>query len=238
MVLAQRSKSYLEDLLEYRRILRQRNRILFDARSGRGLEPELIDPWTDNLVRTGSRIMARRSEFVREFLKVLVPVHHSLAGSDDDIEVVYHGTPAVSAGTDVPTIAADFHSALESFGSEEMRRGVTMAGPQRDDLVMSLNGMSVQDHASQGQHKTILLSMKIAERDYLSSALEESPVLLLDDLFGELDAERSERIVRLVSGLGQSVITTTSDKTLGPAGILLENARRFLVRSGTCEALV
>jgi DNA replication and repair protein RecF len=182
--------------------------------------------------------MIRRSEFVREFIKVLVPVHQTLAGCQDDIEVVYQSTPAVTGTTDAATVAADFHIALESSRGEEMRRGLTMAGPQRDDLLMSLNGLNVQNHASQGQHKTILLAMKIAEREYLSSTLEENPVLLLDDLFGELDAERSERIVRMVSTLGQSVITTTSDKTYGGAGMLLENARRFLVRSGTCEALV
>jgi len=237
MVLAQRSRSYLEDLLEYRRVLRQRNRLLFEAKGSRGLDEQILDPWTENLVRTGSRIMARRREFVSEFLKVLLRTHQSLAGSQDEIEVSYRSIPAVSDGADSSTIAAEFCTTLETSRTEEMRRGLTLAGPQRDDLVMTLNRMSVQDHASQGQHKTLLLSMKIAECDYLSSALEENPVLLLDDLFGELDMERSERIVRLISTLGQSIITATSDKTFGGTGTVNANARRFLVKSGTCEAL-
>ena len=101
---------------------------------------------------------------------------------------------------------------------------------------MTLNLLSVQDHASQGQHKTFLLAMKIAEFDYLAEALDETPVLLLDDLFGELDLERAGRIVGLVSSLGQSIITTTSDTTFGGTRILNGTTRRFFVKDGTCEA--
>jgi len=238
LVLAQRSRTYLEDLLEYRRVLRQRNRLLFEAKGGYGLDGELLQPWTESLVSTGSRIMARRREFVAEFLGVLRRAHESLAGDGDEIEVSYRSIPAVPEGADVPAIAAEFSRTLELTRNEEMRRGLTLAGPQRDDLVMTLNRLSVQDHASQGQHKTLLLSMKIAECDYLASTLDENPVLLLDDLFGELDMERSERIVRLISTLGQSIITTTSDSFFGGFDVLNGKARRFLVKSGTCEVIV
>jgi DNA replication and repair protein RecF len=233
MVLAQRSRSYLEDLLEYRKVLRQRNHLLVEAKAGRGMDHNLLEPWTESLAGIGGRIVARRRDFVREFQGVLLRTHETLAGTDDAIGLSYRTTPPVPDGSDAVGVAECLGAALRDARNAEFRRGVTLAGPQRDDLVMILNGMSVQEHASQGQHKTFLLAMKIAEFAYLAAALEETPVLLLDDLFGELDLERSGRIVALVSTLGQSIITTTSATNVGVNG----TARRFLVKSGTCEVI-
>ena len=118
---------------------------------------------------------------------------------------------------------------------EERRRGVTLAGPHRDDLVIAINGMNAQNHASQGQHKTLLLAMKLAEFGYLAEALDEVPVLLLDDLFSELDAERSDRMIRLVSELGQSVVTATSQPAFRPDGMTSERQRTIYVEDGACR---
>ncbi len=237
MVLAQRSRSYLEDLLEYRKVLRQRNHLLVEAKANRIIDLDLLEPWTESLARIGGRIVARRRDFVVEFQDVLLRSHETLAGKEDAIGLSYRTTPAITDGLDSDAIASLLGTALREAGQAEVRRGVTLSGPQRDDLALTLNGMSVQDHASQGQHKTFLLAMKIAEFDYLAGALEETPALLLDDLFGELDLERAGRIVELVSTLGQSIITTTSDTTFGGTKVLNGTTRRFAVSKGTCEVL-
>jgi DNA replication and repair protein RecF len=177
----------------------------------------------------------RRREFVTEFQAVLLETHEALAGKEDEVGLSYRTTPGVGDGRDTNATAAALAAALREAQPAEVRRGVTLAGPQRDDIVMTLNRMSVQDHASQGQHKTLLLAMKVAEFDYLAGALDETPILLLDDLFGELDLERAGRIVELVSTLGQSIITTTSDTTFGGTRVLNGSTRRFVVKNGTCE---
>lgn len=235
MVLAQRSRSYLEDLLEYRRVLRQRNKLLFEAKGGRGITNEILRPWSENLTRTGARIIDRRRRFVADFLPAFIRVYRMITQDHEDVSMEYQTTPKLPDELGTESLQDQLTAALVGTEREERRRGATLVGPHRDDLALSINGMSAQDHASQGQHKTLLLAMKIAEFEYLAGALDEVPVLLLDDLFSELDESRSDRIIRLVSGLGQSVITATTDPFFHGDGMRGDPPRKVIVEDGTCR---
>ena len=235
LVLSQQSRSYFEDILEYRRVLKQRNALLAEAKTNGQLNESYLSPWSESITKIGSRIVHRRRDFVADFRTRLSGVYPKLAGFHEEVDGWYQTTPAIEPGADPTTIAVGLAAELDRMKSEELRRGASLVGPHRDDLVMTINGIDVQSYASQGQHKTLLLAMKIAEFEYLKAARGEVPVLLLDDLFGELDPERSERIIGVVSGLGQSIITTTDDGMFRSSVSWNSKHRRFIVESGTCR---
>jgi DNA replication and repair protein RecF len=112
---------------------------------------------------------------------------------------------------------------------------MTLAGPHRDDLRLTINGMDVQRFASQGQHKTLLVAMKIAEYSYMRGMLDETPMFLLDDAFSELDTGRVHRILEFAGGLGQVMITTTEGTVFGRSVTWGNHNRRFSVEHGTCR---
>jgi DNA replication and repair protein RecF len=116
---------------------------------------------------------------------------------------------------------------------EEERRGSTLVGPHRDDLAFHVAGFPLQDYGSQGQHKTCLVALKFAEREVLLEQRGEAPQVLLDDLFSDVDAERSSRILERLGSMGQCVITTTDLAHFGQPSYGIQT---LYVASGTCTA--
>ncbi len=248
LLLSQISRSYLEDVLEYRRVLKQRNKLLLDAKLERLYSPELIEPWTEGLVHLGSRIILHRLQFVREFqeyvkraYKDLVydrvggrnPARPSLpAGWDEEPGVAYNSLDGVEEAQDAQAIASLMMSEIERRTFEERKRGATLVGPHRDDLVLKIDDISVQHYASQGQHKTMLVALKIAEFFYLKERREEVPIFLLDDVFSELDDKRSRLLLNTVSSLGQTFITTTDESVFHGAVEWDGVNRKFFVEGG------
>jgi DNA replication and repair protein RecF len=234
VVLSQFSRAYLEDLLEYRRVLRQRNRVLAEARE-EGRDPSrALEPWSESLALYGSRIVVRRAEFISSFVPYVRQAHASVAGGREEPALTYASGTGELGEPSVEKV----HRRLEELRrryAEERRRGATLVGPHRDELRLFLDGAEVQPYASQGQHKTLLVALKIAECLYLRERSEEPPALLLDDLFGELDPMRSRRILAMVSELGQTVITATDEALFQEAIPWNDRSRRFVVEEGTCR---
>jgi len=235
LTLSQISSAYLEDVLEYRRILRQRNKILSTARIHQTTpEAELI-PWTENLVRYGSRITQRRSIFIGEFQNYVRQAYSGLVQANEDIDVSYETGIAGPAGDNLEDVATEFARQFEALRDEELRRGVTLVGPHRDDIIFTINRMKVQQFASQGQHKTLLAALKIAESLYIHEHRGETPMLLLDDLFSELDMHRASRLLEMAAGLGQIMITTTDEVLVGSRIDWNGENRRFTVEAGAVK---
>jgi DNA replication and repair protein RecF len=235
LVLSQRSRSYFEDILEYRRLLRQRNCLLLEMRGGGRIGGDELAPWTEKLSQVGARIVRRRRDFVSAFRPSLSRAYARLTSNLEGVDMRYHTKPEVNEDAADEEIADGIERELGRRRGEEIGRGSTLTGPHRDDLHMTIDGREVQAFGSHGQHKTLLLAMKIAEHEHLSEMLGEMPVFLLDDLFGELDMERSDRIVRLLMGMGQSIITTTSDTPFAPLVTWNGQNRRYAVEHGTCR---
>jgi len=235
MVLSQFSRAYLDDLLEYRRVLRQRNRILLEARAD-GRDPfAVLEPWTESLARYGSRIVVRRGEFINGFVPYVREAHATLSGGMEEPALSYVSGGGASPEATPEQACRRLLEELQRRAAEERRRGLTLVGPHRDELRLFLDGIEVQPFASQGQHKTLLVALKIAECLYLSERSEEAPALLLDDLFGELDPVRSRRILSMVSGLGQTVITATDVALFQDAIGWNDRNRCYAVEEGTCR---
>ena len=233
LLLSQISRVYFEDLLEYRRVLKQRNRILSDLKLQSREQPDTLEPWTIGLVNHGSRIIHKRREFLSEFQTYVNQAYRDLVGNHEAPRLDYVGLPDIP--DDCRLIEERLQKALEQRRDEELRRGVTLVGPHRDEVRFSIDDMSVQKFASQGQHKTLLVALKVAEFFYLKERRNEVPIFLLDDVFSELDEHRSQHILDLVGTLGQTFITATGDAVFQHRIEWNDRHRKFLVENGTCR---
>ncbi len=237
LTLSQISPAYLETLFEYRRVVRQRNRLLLDARM-RGTQPEaLLEPWDEGLALHGSILVERRQKFVEEFAGYVVRSYGDLVeGGGERPGIVYETMCVMGGGSAQREAVADgIRGLVRHLRSEELRRGTTLVGPHRDNLRFTLSDVPVQEYASQGQHKSFLVALKIAEFAYLRERRGERPILLLDDVFSELDGRRSARMLHLVEGLGQTIITATEVRPFGAAIVWNDANRKFTVERGTCR---
>ncbi len=235
LVISQASRGYLEDLLEYRRVLRQRNRILADNRERPGSVTAALEPWTESLVNCGARIVARRIRFVQEFEPEVRTAFGRVAAVNEAPALEYRGTVELNGDASPDAVRSAFARSVERVAPQEQRAGLTLVGPHRDELGMTINDLELRGYASQGQHKTFLVALKLAEVAFLRERCREAPILLLDDVVSELDPERATRLLTEASSLGQTFITATEatmfDRTYGATGY-----RRFSVRAGQVTA--
>lgn len=236
IIISQVHHSYLHDLLEYRRVLRQRNRVLYACARGQQVDLEVLEPWTAALAAVGGRLTARRKRVLREFGEYVLDAYGSLVSVKEVPELRYVASAGDDAGDEPDEIAAAMLSQMDERRSEEMRRGVSVVGPHRDELKLAINGLSVQQFASQGQHKTLLVALKLAEFIYMKDHAREEPVLLLDDLFSELDARRTERILGVAERFGQTFITATDETLFHGAISWNDRHRKFDVQNGQAHA--
>ncbi len=229
LVISQSSKAYVEDSLEYRRIVRQRNAVLTEA-NGRDCSTA-IAPWNEMLVNIGARIIHRRSRFLNEFAPFIARTYLDIVDERETPKIEYAPSVTVTDDSTVEGIAEAMMTKLQKKKNDELRFRTTLVGPHRDEMVFTLNGMSLKHYASQGQHKTFLVALKVAEFFYLKERCSETPVFLLDDVFSELDEHRSRKLLTVAESLGQIFITTTSEKVFGGAEWNNER-RKFFIRNG------
>jgi DNA replication and repair protein RecF len=212
IVISQSSRAYLEDLMEYRKILRQRNRILVDTKRSQNDPSEMLEPWNENLVRRGSHIIQRRARFIQEFKPFLIDAFEKIAGGTERPSITYESSVEADSYESIENVEALFFDKLGQQYTVEKRIGSSLVGPHKDELVFEINGLSLRGYASQGQHKTFLVALKLAEFFYLQERCKETPLLLLDDVFSELDEPRSQKLLALTDSLGQTFITSTDEK--------------------------
>ncbi|MGA9116992.1 MAG: DNA replication/repair protein RecF [Bacteroidota bacterium] len=229
MLLSQVSRAYLAEALEYRRVLRQRNRLLRQLRGRVEGAAATLEPWDDGLARHGARLAARRAAFVREFSPFLLEAYRTFVREGETPSIAYHPVPQGAAEGGVE----EFSSCLAAVRGEEVRRGLSLVGPHRDEFRMELSGLNVQAYASQGQHKTFLVALKVAEFFYMKEKTRETPLMLLDDVFSELDEGRTRRILEMFAGLGQTVLTATGEEVFRGAVPWSGENRRHRVAHGT-----
>jgi len=235
VVLCQTSRAYLADILEYRRVLRQRNKLLLDARLNGTAPGRELPAWTDELVRLGSRLIHKRAAFVESIRGPFTTAYGFLAGASVDATVRYVTAEGIEERMAVESIAQHLHDAMEKRAAEERRRGATVVGPHRDDLAFAIDGLAAERYASQGEQKTVLIALKLSEYEYVTMRCGETPILLLDDIFAELDRHRAARVMERLQNGGQCVITGTDESLVGGRMQWDGEHRRIIVESGTCR---
>ncbi|MCS7154634.1 MAG: DNA replication and repair protein RecF [Bacteroidota bacterium] len=211
-VISQASPLYLEDLLAYRRALRQRNALLWKHRQERqSAWLEVLEPWNYALVHYGSRLLWRRMRFLEAFQDLLRRAYEEVAEVSEEPRLVYRPSFEVAPVAGPEAIAERFHEALKEAWPLERRRARTLVGPHLDEVVFYLDGVELRRYASQGQHRSFVLALKWAQYAYLQEVLMERPLLLLDDVLSDLDARRAQAFLEVLrSGrFGQVFLTTT-----------------------------
>lgn len=218
--------AYLRDLTHYKRALEQRNALLKDSREW--MKPaETFEVWEEQLAKHGSALRKHRQQYL-EILQPSLAESHRHMGQGEALEVRYDLR-------DPATESEDLLRALAATRGQDVARGSTSPGPHRDDLAFTIDGRDVRLYGSQGQQRTAVIALKMATLEVTRAQFGAPPLLLLDDIFSDLDLTRRENLVKLViAKAGQAVLTCTEAAAVGPE--ILDLAKVFEVRSGSIEA--
>ena len=211
-ILSQARPVYMDDLMKYRRARRQRNEVLRSYKKRPDPPPTaLLEPWTEELVTLGSRVIARRQQFLQEFGEYLTEAYARIEAVAERPSIEYDTIADLAPDASPEEVSGEFRAVLERKTGQERDRGTTLVGPQRDELIFRLDDLEVRRYGSQGQHRTFAMALKLAQYFYLADRSDTTPLLLLDDAFGKLDAERTDVFLNLLQSdaVGQSLITAT-----------------------------
>lgn len=224
-VISQFDRMYLEDVILYNKALAQRNKILKEYSRGSYFDEDLLAIWDEKISETGDRIFERRKDFVAELTPIFQKYYQIISCGHEKVELQYHSQLADGKMMEL----------LERERSRDRAAQFTTVGIHRDDLSLQLSGYPIRQQGSQGQQKTYLVSLKMAQYDFLKKVSGVRPLILLDDVFDKLDSERVTQIISLVAEdhFGQIFITDKDQahlmKILG--SLQVEN-KLFMVEKG------
>ncbi|MCL4828953.1 MAG: DNA replication/repair protein RecF [Caldilinea sp.] len=261
VALCQIDKTYCRALSAFQRVLLQRNSLLKQLReqevhpASPAVDAQLAF-WDEKLAHHGALVMARRHNFIVELEQIAAERHAELSGGRERLAL--HYLPSFNPGlladrefdllrdgllTDAPTsrleanvVAMAYQRKLAARRVRELAAGTTLYGPHRDDLRFLANGRDLRVYGSRGQQRSAALSLKLAEVRAMTAATGSAPLLLLDDVMSELDAERRAMLLAVIDNVPQAVVTTTDWEDFTPE--FRQRARCFYVHSGIVEAVV
>lgn len=253
-LLIQRAPRMAGVLADYDRVLKQRTALLKSARA-RGIRGEnlsTLEVWDDKLIQLGTDVIRARLALAADLAGPVAEAYTAIAGADhrpelewllsiggtdpdDDEEradAAASDTPSAHAALSAADIAGAFRSALTSKRAAELERGLTLVGPHRDDLLLRVRGLPVKGYASHGESWSVALSLRLASAHLLRAQSQlGDPVLILDDVFAELDTDRRARLAGMVEGFEQVIVTAAVEEDVPPA----LRARTVRVVAGTIE---
>lgn len=219
-MLVQIEPGYARALSGLKRVLEQRNSLLKRMAAGEG-GADVLEAWNEELIRVGGEVSRARARAVRELEPEAARCHSEIAPGER-LEIEYLGPPA------------DMAMAVQNSLAEDLRRGSTSIGPHHDDVRLLLDGKEARAYGSQGQQRTAVVSLKLAEAELVARRTGERPVLLLDDVLSELDGERRAALLRQLTGEGQVIITSVEAGPFPPE--LMSRARVWSVVGGEVRA--
>ncbi|TMD64610.1 MAG: DNA replication/repair protein RecF [Chloroflexi bacterium] len=232
-LLSQIDGNHAGELNRYSHVLEQRNALLRAIREGRQ-STDALDYWTNALAESGATIMVERQRRLLELQPIAAAYHRELSDDRERLELRYRPAGARIGEAPQELVSQQLKAAMLDARDEEIGRGQTVVGPQRDDVEVWLEDHEARLFASQGQQRSAVLSLKLAELQYLADVTGEQPVLLLDDVMSELDPARRERLLAALQPGPQALITAADLNDL-PRSIL-ERAAVFRVERGTVRA--
>ena len=195
--LSQLDKIYLNNLSNYNRIVNQRNHLLKDIGYDEA-KLQTLDIWDMQLILYGSKIIERRKTFIREINKIISGIHKKLTGNKETIQIIYEPSNGQST----------LEQALNKNKQKDLKIKSTSVGPHRDDIAFMAGNIDIRKYGSQGQQRTAALSLKLAEIELVKQSINDTPVLLLDDVLSELDKHRQNYLLDSIHDI-QTLITCT-----------------------------
>ncbi|MCJ1708456.1 DNA replication/repair protein RecF [Microbacterium sp. VKM Ac-2923] len=228
-LIVQRTPRMAAVLGDYDRVLRQRSALLKSARA-RGLRGDslsTLDVWDDKLITLGTEVIEARLALASALSEPVAQAYAAIAGADHEPHLSWalsvgggdpeEGDSAAGGGSPGP-LADQFRAALAARRSAELERGLTLVGPHRDDLVLEVRGLPVRGYASHGESWSVALSLRLASAEILRAESRlGDPVLILDDVFAELDAGRRTRLAELAGGYEQVIVTSAVEEDVPDA---------------------
>ena len=236
LLLSQLNREYLEELQRYRDILQHRNALLKRLSIGKGAVSE-ISIWDGLLLESGVALIGARHTALARLSSVVERTHLSLTGEREQLLLNY--VPGLGLAdmelSDITNLSDYFRDALEQARRDELRRGVTLVGPHRDDFVLTLetlNGLreTARTYASQGQCRTIALALKLAELEFIREGTGVAPLFLLDDVLSELDVKRRAYLLAYLQDIAAQTVITATDKDV--MGDVLNDVHLLIVEDG------
>ena len=200
---------YYHLLKEYDHIIKQRNNLLKKMYYQKNKDINLLEVWDEKLAEKGSKILFKRLKVLKK-LKILARLsQRKLTNGNENLSINYDCTLNINNDYSLEDIKNVFLNKLKDDRNDEFERGYTLSGPHRDDLIFKINKVNVRKYGSQGQQRTVALGLKLAELEFMKSESGEYPVLLLDDVFSELDKTRKNTLLSIINDKIQTLITTT-----------------------------
>ncbi len=205
-VISQASATYLKILIDYKKTLRQRSSLLYQIReTNQSNLLDQLDVWTETLINQGVEIIEHRIKFISDFTGYINGSYKKIMDNLEHPSIEYKFLNRV----DSVDIKKQFKQEIEEARDLELIRGKNLIGPHRDEFIFKINDLELRKFGSQGQHKTFQIALRFGEFFYLKETMGKTPIFLMDDVFGELDAFRAERVSSYMKEIGQAFITLT-----------------------------
>ena len=203
IVISQYDRSYLDALVDYNKSILQRNNLFKYFAENRIYDVDMIEPWDVRIAPLAVKIANERSKFISEFLPVFDKTYKDLSGGAEEVSIEYKSS--------VIGDEKDFLEVLNNSREDDRRLRRTTCGTHRDDLVFKIGEHPMKKFGSQGQQKTLLVALRLAQLEFLESTTGIKPILLLDDIFDKIDGKRAEALIKRVTdgSFGQVFITDT-----------------------------
>ncbi|MCE2712662.1 MAG: DNA replication/repair protein RecF [Cryomorphaceae bacterium] len=230
-IISQFDRVYLEKVQRYGKVLEQRNALLKNMHDHRIFDKESIEVWDEQLSELGSEIHIKRSVFIQEFREVFQERYAYIGDSSEEVGLEYRSQLNDS----------DLLTLLKENERKDLYTQYTNAGIHKDDLVFTIKGHPVKKFGSQGQQKSFIIALRLAQYEWLKQHLNTTPVLLLDDIFDKLDQERVKKLLSLVSDhyFGQVLVTDTDEERIRTIFDRTETEHKlFLVDQGRVSELL
>ncbi|CUR62591.1 DNA replication/repair protein RecF [Leuconostoc gasicomitatum] len=230
MEFGQMNPLYLYNTTQYRRILKERNAYLKRLQMKQTTDTIFLDVLTEQLVDIGSQVLLARQTFLERLEVAAQPIHAEISNKRETLTLRYQTSLDFEKETDLATIKLVFEQTLKKQQSREIMQGSTLVGPHRDDIQFIVNDNDVAVFGSQGQQRTTALAIKLAEIDLMQQETGEYPILLLDDVLSELDANRQTHLLLAIQDKVQTFITAPTLSDI--ARQLIHAPRVFHVKQG------
>lgn len=224
---------YMHDLNQYHHILQQRNHLLKQYNRSPEKNKVMLEILTTQLVEIAVKITNRRIHFLHLLQNWAEPIHKGISRGLETLKIQYNPSVDVSEDIELSKMVEVYYEKFSKIKEKEIDRGITLAGPHRDDMQFFVNDKDVQVYGSQGQQRTTALSIKLAEIELIKSEVGEYPILLLDDVLSELDDYRQSHLLNTIQGKVQTFVTTTSVEGIDHE--TLKKAAKFYVTAGGVE---
>ena len=226
IALSQLKPKYLQSLSRYQKVLEEKNKLL-KVMQGSSEINVLLDVYNEQLAVLGASIISYRAEFLQKLARHANEIHREMSHTTEEFSAVYQTDRMVNPHADQNEIQNGLYRHLCERKVAESESKSCLVGPHRDDLDCYISGKSVRQFASQGQTRTAVLSLKLAERNLFFESTREYPILLLDDVLSELDAARQNFVLNQITN-GQVFITSCDPSTAG----ISKTGRVFTMNSG------